>query len=126
MHELASNDQATLEFSSELLEQSRTVNGRQHLLESGAALTLPATLHPLAVVFAANTSDSHNRSALVWGLQLARNMCAAGESACNSLLLKGMLATVLSVLDALQQTTAARKHVSVYITELLCVNCATP
>ena len=82
-----------------LLQQSRTQSGRQLLLESGATQSLPAALKRMAHRYLADTLQSKQREMLVWLLQLARNLCAAGDAACFSLFKNGLLDDVLVMAD---------------------------
>lgn len=100
---LPSGDVISCREATALLQQSKFKEGRQLLLQSGAAVVLPPALEAWAAHHSASTCDSHHRQALLWGLQLARNLCAAGETACTLLLQTGLLKTVLSLLDAQQQ-----------------------
>lgn len=107
---LSLGDEVAVKNSVLLLQHSRSGEGRQQLLNTGVANILPSLLK-----FPKNGKSEHpagdlSRKALIWGLQLARNLCAAGEQACLSLVQTGLLKTVLVLLDATQQAQSCKWH----------------
>ena len=103
-------DEIALKNSALLLQQSRSGEGRQQLLNTGVANILPSILEPPKSDNPECTSGDKSRKTLIWGLQLARNLCAAGETACMSLVQTGLLKTVLVLLDASQQAQSCKWH----------------
>jgi len=103
-------DETALKNSALLLQQSRSGEGRQQLLNIGVADILPSILEPPKRDMSEYISGNQSRKILIWGLQLARNLCAAGEQACLSLVQTGLLKTVLVLLDASQQAQSCKWH----------------
>ena len=103
-------DETALENSALLLQQSRSREGRQQLLNAGVANILPSILEPSKTGKSEYVSGDQSRKTLIWVLQLARNLCAAGETACMSLVQTGLLKTVLVLLDASQQAQSCKWH----------------
>ena len=110
LQRLSAGDDAVLVHSSTLLQQSKTEEGRQRLLQSGATSALPLALEPLTHDTRGYRSGCTNREAIVWGLQLARNLCAAGDTACKLLVQHGMLKTVLPLLNTQLSPESSEPH----------------
>lgn len=103
-------DETAREKSALLLQQSRSREGRQQLLNTGVANVLPSILESSKGGKGECASGDQDRKTLIWGLQLARNLCAAGDTACLSLLQTGLLKTVLVLLDTSQQAQSCKRH----------------
>ena len=111
-------DETALKTSVLLLQHSRSEEGRQQLLNTGVANNLPSLLKFPKSGKSEHPAGDLSRKALIWGLQLARNLCAAGEQAClplvqtvqTELLKTGLLKTVLVLLDATQQAQSCKWH----------------
>ena len=83
--------------ASKLLQLSRTQTGRQLLVAHSAAALLPPAFKRIS-----QTSDMQQpecRDALIWMLQLTRNLCAAGDAVCVSFLQAGVLDNVFALTD---------------------------
>ena len=107
---LSLGDEVALKTSVLLLQHSRSEEGRQQLLNTGVANNLPSLLKFPKSGKSEHPAGDLSRKALIWGLQLARNLCAAGEQACLSLVQTGLLKTVLVLLDATQQAQSCKWH----------------
>lgn len=83
----------------QMLQQSRTQTGRQHLVEHSALALLPPALKRISQIYTTDVQQPQHQDALVWLVQFARNLCAAGDEACISLLQSGVLATVVELTD---------------------------
>ena len=103
-------DEIAVENSALLLQQSRSGEGRQQLLNTGVARILPSILQSPKSGNSEYPPGDQSKEALIWGLQLARNLCAAGEQACLSLVQTGLLKTVLVLLDATQKAQSCEWH----------------
>ncbi|DBA95944.1 TPA: hypothetical protein ACH3X1_001465 [Trebouxia sp. C0004] len=112
-------DETALKNSALLLQQSRSGEGRQQLLNTGVANILPSILEPPKSGESEYVSGDHSRKTLIWGLQLARNLCAAGETACMSLVQTGLLKTVLALLEASQQAQSCHLQLQKPLLQLL-------
>ncbi len=105
---LSLGDETALKNSALLLQQSRSGEGRQQLLNAGVADVLPSILELPKSGKSKYPSGDQSRKTLIWGLQLARNLCAAGEQACLSLVQTGLLKTVFVLLDTTQQAQSCK------------------
>ncbi len=110
LQRLPLGDETALKKSALLLQQSKSGEGRQHLLNTGVANILPSILESVKGGESEGVSGDQSSKTLIWGLQLARNLCAAGEQACLSLVQTGLLKTVFVLLDATQQAESCKWH----------------
>lgn len=88
--------------ASKLLQLSRTEAGRQLLVDYSAVALLPSALKSISEICTPDVQQPQHWDALIWTLQFTRNLCAAGDAACVSLLQAGVLDTVLDLIDKLQ------------------------
>ena len=84
----------------ELLQQSRTETGRQLLVDHSATALLPLAFKRISQICTSDMQQPHYRDGLIWMLQFTRNLCAAGDAACISLLQAGVLDTVFDLTDS--------------------------
>lgn len=85
--------------ASKLLQQSRVQSGRQLLVDHGATALLPPAFKRMSQICTSDMQQPQYQDALMWMLQFTRNLCAAGDAACVSLLQAGVLDIVCDLTD---------------------------
>ena len=97
-----------------LLQESKTHSGRQLLLDLGLIAYLPAALQSATQSYTGDAFQSQQRNVLVMMLQLTRNCCAAGNTACAPLLQGGTLDHVLLLTDRSSQNHSSESMLYLY------------
>ena len=108
-------DVNTDNIASKLLQQSRTETGRQLLVDHSATALLPPAFKRISRMCTSDMQQPQYQDALIWMLQFTRNLCAAGEAACITLLQAGVLDSVFDLTDDYQGVVKSTNNTTCFL-----------